>query len=208
MKLVKYLISIILSLVVFYDVNSNNTVYATKVKTYGEWNETPLKHYKNLDVGFNTGADDIDIFVKTPKKRNINFNLSAGTNTYQLKPLHLSKISFKKDARSKVNLRIIETSNKGEQSFTLKNVGVYRRVNSSKKKYNYLLRLSIPIKKLNADLDKSTIMNLQVKPKNDQQHKVTTVGLSTGPIMGIVVSLISFIFLGSFMIRNKKIRNN
>lgn len=204
MKLVKYLISIILSLVVFNSVNSNNTAYATKVKTYGEWNETPLKHYKNLDVGFNTGVDNIDIFVKTLKKENINFDLSAGTNTYQLQPLNLSKISFKKNARSKINLRIVEESNKGTQSFTLKNVGVYRRVDSSKKQRNYLLRISIPIKKLNADLDKSTIMNLQVEPKNGKRHKVTTVGLSTGPIIGIIVSLLSFIFLGSFLMKIKK----
>ena len=208
MKLVKYLISIILSLVVFNSVNSNNTAYATKVKTYGEWNETPLKHYKNLDVGFNTGVDNIDIFVKTLKKENINFDLSAGTNTYQLQPSKLSKISFKKNARSKINLRIVEESNKGTQSFTLKNVGAYRRVDSSKKQHNYLLRISIPIKKLNADLDKSTIMNLQVEPNNDKQPKITTVGLSTGPIIGIMISLLSFIFLGNFIMRNKEIRNN
>lgn len=208
MKLVKYLISIILSLVVFCSINSNNLASAAKVKTYGEWNETPLKHYKNLDVGFNTGSDDIDIFIKTPKKKNLNFNLSAGTNTYQLTPSNLSNVSFKKKAHSKVDLHVVETSSKGKQSFTLNNVGVYRKVNDTKHSREYLLRLSIPIKNLNADLDKSTIMNLRVDSKNIPKHKVTTVGLSTGPIIGIIVSLLSFIFLGSVITRSKKLRDN
>lgn len=208
MKLVKYLTAIILFFATFYSINFTHVANAAKIKSSEEWNETPLKHYRDLDIGFNTTANDIIIFVKEQKNENLNFKLSVDTDIYHLKPLKMSKIDFKKNSHSKVNLQVIKQSKKGQQTFILKNMGVYRRITNPKKRYIYLLRLNIPIKKLNTDLDKSTIMNLQVDPKVGQQPQVTTVGLSTKPIVGIIVSLFSFIFLKIFIMKNKKVGNN
>lgn len=206
MKIFKYIVSIIFSLLVFSYLNSN-TANATTIKTFGEWNKTPVRHFKNIDIGFNTSSDDINIFVKTSKKKNIKFHLAAGTNIYQLSLNNLLNISFKDKARQDLNLKVIETSSNGKRDFTLDDVGVYRKVKVSKHKNNYILRLSIPIKKLNTDLDRSTIMNLDVDAGNEENHKVTTVGLSTGSLFAIIVSVFSFIYFGIY-ISKKKLGNN
>lgn len=181
-KIIQIIISFILTLLVISSLNTNKNVFAASTNTYGEWNkQTPLKHYKDIDLGFTSSTDNIDLFAKTTKRKPIRFRLNAGSHNYYINPI-LSKIKFKTSAIKKIDATVA--------GHTLKNAGIYRRVRTSKKKYAYLLSLQIPIKSIDPDLDQSTIMKVTPITTKAKKTSITTIGLSSFPIIPVIFGIL------------------
>ncbi|MGR6427684.1 exosortase XrtG N-terminal extension domain-like protein [Lactobacillus acidophilus] len=105
------------------------------VSAISETSETiPSKQYKNLNLVFKTTPKDLNIIVRTKKKENLKFQLTAGSRKYIVNA-QLDKYSFKKKTKHQVDVKITSTEFKRKSTLYK---GEFFKTKSKNKKYVYI----------------------------------------------------------------------
>ena len=193
-KTIQLFISLFLFFLTLFSLKSTQTVSAVS--------ETiPAKQYKNLNLVFKTTPKDLNIVVRTKKKENLKFQLTAGSRKYIINA-QLNKYNFKKKTKHQVDVKITPTEFKGKSTLYK---GEFFKAKSKNKKHVYIFLLSIPLKSLDSNLSQSVIMQIEPIISQSRKASITNIGLSTFPIIPVLICLLimAWIYVLSVLKRAK-----